>query len=173
MKTAFRALVVAAVATLATVPLSAAIFVIHLENGTTFESRYRPLDAEWDSSKLAFVDEWGNEIALSKSDIARVESDVEAAGFGTVIDNTTIALGWAPNDAPLAGTAEAEAWAAARAVAGASGASGDEPIYDSETLPGTLEYVPGLTSGEGAFVVPAGTLAPPSAPAPTADEPVQ
>lgn len=172
MKTAFRALVVAAVATLVTAPLGAAIFVIHLENGTTFESRYEPVDAEWDSSKLAFTDEWGNDIALKKSDIARVESDVEAAGFGTVIDNTTIALGWAPNDAPEAGTSEAEAWEAARAASAVTSVAREEPIYDSDNLPATLEYVPGLTSGEGAFVVPAGSRAP-ATPAPTADQPVQ
>jgi len=170
MKTVSRALVVAVVATLVTAPLSAAVFVIHLENGTTFQTRYEPVDAEWDSSKIYFVDEWGNDIALKKSDVARVESDIEASGFGRVIDNTTIALGWAPNDAPEAGSAEAEAWAAARAAGYATGEAPEEPIYDSDALPATMEYVPGLTSGDGAFVVPAGSTA---APTPTADEPVQ
>ena len=171
MKAAYRALVVAVVATLVTAPLSAAVFVIHLENGTSFQTRYEPVDAEWDATKIAFLDEWGNDVALRKSDVVRIESDVEAAGYGRMIDNTTIALGWAPNDAPEAGSAEAEAWEAARAAAGAVGGERDEPIYDADNLPATMEYVPGLSSGDGAFVVPAGSLG--GSPAPTADEPIQ
>jgi hypothetical protein len=40
---------------------------------------------------------------LSKSDIASIVSDTEARGFGTVINSTTILIGYSANDRPEPG----------------------------------------------------------------------
>ena len=160
-----RALALAGGAWLLAAPLTAAVFVVHLTNGTSFSSRYRPVDAEWDASKVVFNDEWGNRIALSKSDIDRIDTDVELSGFGHVIDNSTVAVGWAPNDAPEEGSAEAPARLAAQA-AGAEGDAGPgaEPIYNSEDLPPTMQILPSESPEGNTYVIPA--------PAPTPESPV-
>lgn len=88
-----------ALAGLAT-PATAAVFFVDLANGNTLESRYRPMVAGWDDSKVILVTSVGNRITLYKDDIAGVRVDTEMRGFGTVIDTTTIALGRGPNDAP-------------------------------------------------------------------------
>lgn len=93
-----RALVLVMVAMAVSAPLSAALFTVTLTNGTTFSSRYKPLDATWDASKVVLLDEAGNVISLSKSEIDSVESDVDSKGFGHMLDDTTMAFGWAPND---------------------------------------------------------------------------
>jgi hypothetical protein len=86
-------------------PLAAAVYTVTLKNGNTFETRYEPEDASWDKEKVVFVDEVGNTIALLRADIESIVSDVAAKGYGSVLDNTTIALGWAPNDAAEPGAA--------------------------------------------------------------------
>jgi hypothetical protein len=90
---------VSVVGLLAVAPLSAAVYTVTLKNGGTFESRYQPEDASWDKTMIVFLDEWGNTVALPKDQVDKVESDFEAKGYGKMIDNTTMSLGWAPNDA--------------------------------------------------------------------------
>lgn len=142
-------------------PASAAIFVIHMHNGTTFETRYEPQEAEYDAGKVVFVDEVGVLLALAKAEIERIESDVEASGYGHVIDNTTIALGWAPNDAPEAGSPEDLAQQAEAAAAEAeSGTATEGPFYDTESLPPTMQVIPSTTPEGQSYVIPA---APPAA----------
>lgn len=80
-------------------PADAAIYTVTMKSGNSFESRYEPQDASWDKSKLVMLDEMGNQISISKDEIEKVESDFEAKGYGAMLDNTTMALGWAPNDA--------------------------------------------------------------------------
>jgi hypothetical protein len=152
-----------AVALLGVAPASAAVFVIHLNNGTTFESRFRPLDAEYDASKVVFLDEVGILIALPKSEIATIESDVERSGFGHVIDDTTIAVGWAPNDAPEEGSAQDQARQAAIAAAGQAQGPAAEPIYDVENVPATMQVIPSYTPEGQPFVIPAQVPATPPA----------
>jgi len=82
---------------------AAEIFTVTLHNGNTFETRYQPQEASWDPSWVLLMTENGNQIALAKDEIATVQADTENKGFGFVIDNTTIALGWAPNDAEAPG----------------------------------------------------------------------
>ena len=77
---------------------SARIFTITLTNGTTFESRYRPQEVDWDDQVVVLVTDRGNEIALRKDEIADVTSLAEARGFGYQVDTTTIYLGFSPND---------------------------------------------------------------------------
>ena len=48
---------------------------------------------------MVFLDEWGNLISLHKAEVESITTDTENRGFGKVINATTIALGWAPNDA--------------------------------------------------------------------------
>ena len=164
-RTGWRTGWVAALALLAAAPGSAAVFAVHLTNGAVFESRYRPLDAFYDAGKVILLDEVGNSVAISKADIARIETDVEVSGYGHVLDDTTIALGWAPNDAPLDGTPEAVARAQAQdaANAGPRGPAA-EPIYDAENIPATMMVIPSFTSEGQPYVIPAPT-------APTAVEP--
>lgn len=100
---------------LAVAPLSATVYKVTLKNGNVFETRYQPEDASWDAGKIVLLDEMGNLIALSKDDVQEVLSDIEAKGYGTVIDNTTMYLGWAPNEGEE-GTAEGAAAAAAQAT---------------------------------------------------------
>lgn len=98
-----RALVCALAAAVAAAPLTAAIYTIQLTNGNSFETRYQPEDASYDSEKVVFLDETGLLITLSKSDIVSIQSDFEAKGYGRMINTTTMELGWAPNDAAEGG----------------------------------------------------------------------
>lgn len=138
-----RSLALTALALAVAVPASATVYTIHLQNGTTFETRYQPEDAPWDANKIVFTNEWGNLMALPRDLIVRIESAVEASGFGHQLDTTTVALGWAPNDAPADGRAVAERMAAqATANADAGATAGDEPIYDVNESPPTLPIYP-------------------------------
>lgn len=77
---------------------SAALFTVTMSNGTSFETRYRPMEADWDDSKVMIRTDTGNFIAIAKSEIVGVESDVETSGFGYQVNATTKFLGWSPND---------------------------------------------------------------------------
>lgn len=93
-----RGLACALVAAVVAAPMSAAVYTINLHNGHSFESRYEPQEASWDASKVVFVDEVGLTIALDRADIESIASDFESKGYGSMIDATTMELGWAPND---------------------------------------------------------------------------
>jgi hypothetical protein len=88
------AVVLAAVPALA----SAGTYVLTLRSGAKFESRYKPTVAGWDANKVMILAESGNWVALSRADVESVRSTTESRGLGFVINNSTIALGWAPND---------------------------------------------------------------------------
>lgn len=88
---------------LAALPAVAAIYYVELASGTTFESRYRPVEASWDPGLILFLTDVGNWIAVPREDIVKVEIDTERKGFGLVINNTTIELGMTANDAPVPG----------------------------------------------------------------------
>ena len=89
---------VGAVALLAA-PLAAETYLITLQNGSTIQSRYQPQESSWDAGMVLFMTETGNWVGLKKSDIVSVEQENNLRGFGFVINPTTVALGWAPNDA--------------------------------------------------------------------------
>lgn len=107
----FLALALAAAA-LAAAPAAAEIWHVTLHNGNTIDSRYQPQEASWDAGKVTMLTDMGNWISLSRSDIASITADTQHKGFGFVINTTTIALGWAPNDA-LTPEQQAQADAAA------------------------------------------------------------
>jgi len=93
----------------AVVPAMAGVFRVQLKNGNTFETRYKPKVAEWDENKVVFLTGVGNRITLHKDDVVDITHDSQVRGFGTVIDTTTIVLGWAPNDAPTESDPSTEA----------------------------------------------------------------
>lgn len=94
-------------ATLIAVPCSAEVFTVTMTNGSTFQSRYLPTEAAWDTSKIVLTDEVGTQISLLRSEIESITSESETSGFGTVIDSTTIDLGFLPNDMPTEEEAQA------------------------------------------------------------------
>jgi hypothetical protein len=97
-----RPLVLIAMALLLVAPLATAeTFIIQLHDGGSFQSRYQPQEASWDSETVLLLTEFGNWIALAKADIASTTTETENKGFGRVINTTTISLGLKTNDAPV------------------------------------------------------------------------
>jgi hypothetical protein len=85
---------------------AAGTYTVTLKNGTTFETRYKPVDADWDPSILMLSSDRGNWIALLKEDVVDITSSVEETGFGYQVNTTTIFVGWAPNEAMPEGDGE-------------------------------------------------------------------
>lgn len=138
-----RALAWSTLVLLAASPAAAGVYTIEMTNGTEFQTRYEPIDAPWDASKIVFTDEWGNLMSLLKAEIAKVESDITASGYGHPLDDTTIAFGWAPNDAPEFGS-DGDLDRGDPIGATEVGAETiDEPIYEPGETPGVTLY-PGL-----------------------------
>lgn len=101
MAVAVRRCVLLVVAlSLLALPVQAELYTVQLENGNSFESRYRPQAASWDDSQILLLTDVGNWIALPRAEISGMTVDTEVKGFGLVIDTTTVALGIAPNDLP-------------------------------------------------------------------------
>ena len=94
---------IAALMFLIVVPAMSAVYTIHLKNGNSFESRYKPRVAGWDENKIMVTTDVGNKITLHRDDVVDIVTDFETQGYGTVLDTTTIVLGFAPNDAPVPG----------------------------------------------------------------------
>lgn len=96
-----RIVIVASLALgLIALPATAEVYTVKLTNGTEFESHVQPQEAGWDENMILLLTDVGNWIALDRADIVEVETETERAGFGKVIDSKTVAIGWAPNDAP-------------------------------------------------------------------------
>ena len=94
------AAIVAILMLFAFTPVMADVFRVQLKNGNSFMTRYQPKVAEWDENKVVFLTDVANRITIHMDDIADITATNQVKGFGTVIDTTTIVLGWAPNDAP-------------------------------------------------------------------------
>lgn len=99
-------------------------FTVTLKNGASFETRYRPVQADWDPEVSMFLSDRGNWIAIHNDEIADVTSVFEQSGFGYQLDTTTRFIGWSPND--LVGTTTDE-----------EGNEIDEVRYDLEADQGT------------------------------------
>jgi len=93
-----RWMVLALLLGLVAVAATAQVYTVTLHNGTTFESRYEPKDADFSEDVMVLSTDQGNWIALEKADIADVVSSVEDSGFGYQLDTTTVIIGWSPND---------------------------------------------------------------------------
>lgn len=82
------------------VPAGAEIYTITLTNGTVVETAQQPQEATWDSNLVLFLSDVGNWIGVSKAEIESVRSESQRKGYGIRISDSTIAIGWAPNDLP-------------------------------------------------------------------------
>ncbi len=126
-----RILVLGLTALLVALPASAAVYTVTLHNGSTFETRYQPEQASWDPGKIVLLSEWGNRIALAVEDVASIATDTESRGFGHQLNNTTMALGWAPNDLVDPNSDEGKAAAAAEQAQAAIQALTPQ-VYDQQ-----------------------------------------
>jgi hypothetical protein len=128
---------------------SAGTYTLTLKNGTTFETRYKPVTAEWDDSIMMIGTDQGNWIALRKDDVTEVISSVEESGFGYQLNTTTVFMGWSPNEDPAADGGDGGE--------GGEGASVNDALPDPNAQPDfTLEqFVNVPTAGAGVSSQPA------------------
>ena len=73
-------------------------FLVNLKNGTTLVSKYKPVTAAFDESYMLIMTSAGNTIALEKTAIDSIVSDLENRGFGVVINLSTVIVGRSAND---------------------------------------------------------------------------
>jgi hypothetical protein len=137
-----------ALASLVALPLAAELYTVTLTNGNTFESRYRPREAAWNPNGILLLTDVGNWIVLDVRDIASVTSKTEAEGRGTVLDQHTILLGWAPNDAPDPAD-EADLAPAERLLSFLQQQAAERPVYNNEQFvePEALGGIPVWMTG--------------------------
>lgn len=102
-----RYLIALSLLALLAAPAGAELFTITLQNGSTFTSRYQPVQSSTDEGKLQFLTDYGNWITLKKDTVSSIQSRTESKGFGIVLDTQTIALGWDPTSIQEAEDAEA------------------------------------------------------------------
>jgi len=81
-------------------PAGAEIYTITLTNGTVVETAQQPQEATWDSNMVLFLTDVGNWVAVTKAEIESVRSETQRKGYGIRISDSTVAIGWAPNDLP-------------------------------------------------------------------------
>ena len=154
----FAAVVVLSALTLGAVA-EAGTYIVTLSSGATFESRYKPQLAPWDGSKILVLSDVGNWVSLKRASVVSVRSTSENRGLGFVSDNTTISLGWAPND-NLTPEQEAEA---AQAAARAGFAAPQQPNYSINQFvePNATQGLPSnLLGGSNSSGYPSGMLVP-------------
>ena len=101
---------------LASLPLQALEYEVHLANGNIFQTRYEPVVAAFDSNRIQLMTLNGNVISLPRESVKEVISLTEASGFGKRLDAMTILIGFAANDNP---TPEEQAALEAARAAGA------------------------------------------------------
>ncbi|MCG8457491.1 MAG: hypothetical protein MI919_14550 [Holophagales bacterium] len=104
-------------------------YTVTLTNGTSFETRYKPVEADWDDSVALIRTDQSNWIALPKSEIADVASEAEISGFGYQLNTTTVFLGWSPNDIGPTDGEEAEGAGGAPGVGGQGPGDAGQPAY--------------------------------------------
>jgi hypothetical protein len=83
------------------VPAGAEVYSVTLTNGAVFESAQQPQEAPWDPNVILLLTDVGNWIGISRTEIESVQSADPTRGFGVRINDSAIALGWSPNDAPV------------------------------------------------------------------------
>ncbi|HKV10492.1 MAG TPA: hypothetical protein VJ725_20290 [Thermoanaerobaculia bacterium] len=81
-------------------PAGAEVYTITLTNGTVVETAQQPQEAAWDSNLVLFLTEVGNWVGVTKAEIESVRSETQRKGYGIRISDSTVAIGWAPNDLP-------------------------------------------------------------------------
>lgn len=98
-----RVLLVVALLAAFAASAGAVVFTVTLANGTTFETRERPVVAEWDENTVMLRTDQGNWIGLSKDDVADITSEAESSGFGFQVDSSTLFVGFTPGDITVEG----------------------------------------------------------------------
>jgi hypothetical protein len=83
-----------------TLPAQAEIYHVKLRNGTSIDTLYQPQQATWDPNVVILLSDAGNWIGIDQRTIESVENESQIRGFGVVLNFNTVAIGWAPNDAP-------------------------------------------------------------------------
>ncbi len=83
------------------VPVSAEVFHVTLANGSVIDTAYQPQQASWDPNMVLLLTDTGNWVGFSKDEIANINAEDPAQGFGVRISDKTIALGLSPNDLPV------------------------------------------------------------------------
>jgi hypothetical protein len=96
-------------AALTATPAGAEVFHVKMRNGTTIDTLYKPQQATFDPNVVILLSDAGNWIGVNQREIESVLSDSEIHGFGVALNFNTIAIGWAPNDAPEPGAPSAQA----------------------------------------------------------------
>ncbi|MEO8198304.1 MAG: hypothetical protein ABI689_16440 [Thermoanaerobaculia bacterium] len=129
----------------------ATVYTVTMKNGTTFDTRYQPEEASWDPNKVVLMTEFGNRVALAAAEIESVTVDSESRGFGHQLNSSTIALGWAPNDALDMNSDEGKAALAADAAAAAAAANAPQ-VYNQQQFvePGAATGLPVWMTGVNA-----------------------
>jgi hypothetical protein len=90
-------------------PAGAEVFHVKMRNGSTIDTLYKPQQATFDPNVVILLSDAGNWIGVNQREIESVLSDSEIHGFGVALNFNTIAIGWAPNDAPEPGAQSAQA----------------------------------------------------------------
>jgi hypothetical protein len=98
---------IASCALLLPIAATADAFTVTLDNGNTLTSRYQPKLSMPDETKVMLLTDTGNWVSFPRERVVGVTSKAELSGFGRVINTTTIALGFAPNESDPAADAEA------------------------------------------------------------------
>ncbi len=96
------------------VPVSAEVFHVTLTNGSVIDTAYQPQQASWDPGMVLLMTDTGNWVGFPKDDIASIQAEDPAQGFGVRISDKAIALGLAPNDLPVPTEGDASQQAADR-----------------------------------------------------------
>ncbi len=128
----------------------AASFTVTLANGTSFETRYRPMTAEWDTNYAMLRTDQGNWIALKKSEIVDVTSVTEMAGFGFQINETTVFLGWSASEGLVTDEAAANAANGTAGTAAGGTAAGGQAAGGAAAAPAADSTAP---AGGGGFTM--------------------
>jgi hypothetical protein len=112
-----RAVFVIALAVLvsACLPLQALEYEVRMVSGNTFITRYEPVIAPFDDTRVMFMTVNGNPMTVARDQVKDVISVTEASGFGKRLDAMTVLIGLAANDNP---TPEEQAELEAQALAG-------------------------------------------------------
>ena len=76
----------------------AATYQIYMTGGTMFTTRYAPTVAEFDPSLLMFLSDQSNWVSLPAALVTEIVVLEEALGYGIVIDDKTLMIGFTPND---------------------------------------------------------------------------
>ncbi len=97
-KAMLRVLAVTAFVLLVATPSAMADnYKVQLTNGTEVSTLYLPKEASWDREMLIFLTDTGNWMAVSKEEVEKIVSVIQQRGFGRVIDDKTVEIGFTAN----------------------------------------------------------------------------